>query len=70
MIMNAKSGYCPENCGYCAQSSISTAPIEKYPFISKEEILDIIENGKGGMPAGILKGEDAEAVASWLADKK
>lgn len=39
MIMNAKSGYCPENCGYCSQSSISTAPIEKYPFITKEEIL-------------------------------
>ncbi|WP_342472552.1 biotin synthase BioB [Metasolibacillus sp. FSL H7-0170] len=39
MIMNAKSGYCPENCGYCSQSSISSAPIEKYPFITKEEIL-------------------------------
>lgn len=39
MIMNAKSGYCPENCGYCSQSSISTAPIEKYPFITKEEII-------------------------------
>jgi len=39
MILNAKSGYCPENCGYCSQSSISTAPIEKYPFITKEEIL-------------------------------
>ncbi|MGP7818520.1 biotin synthase BioB [Niallia sp. 01092] len=40
MIINAKSGYCPEDCGYCSQSSISTAPIEKYPFISKEEILE------------------------------
>lgn len=39
MIINAKSGYCPENCGYCSQSSISTAEIEKYPFITKEEIL-------------------------------
>lgn len=40
MIMNAKSGYCPEDCGYCSQSSISTAEIEKYPFISKEEIME------------------------------
>lgn len=40
MILNAKSGYCPENCGYCSQSSISSAPIEKYPFITKEEILE------------------------------
>ena len=35
MIMNAKSGYCPEDCGYCSQSSKSTAPIEKYPIITK-----------------------------------
>lgn len=40
MIINAKSGYCPEDCGYCSQSSISTAEIVKYPFISKEEILE------------------------------
>ena len=40
MIINAKSGYCPENCGYCAQSRDSTAPIEKYPFITKEQILE------------------------------
>lgn len=40
MIINAKSGYCPENCGYCAQSRDSTAPIDKYPFITKEQILE------------------------------
>ncbi|WP_108669223.1 biotin synthase BioB [Peribacillus acanthi] len=40
MIINAKSGYCPEDCGYCSQSSISSAPIDKYPFLSKEEILE------------------------------
>lgn len=39
MIINAKSGFCSEDCGYCSQSSKSTAPIEKYPFISKEEIM-------------------------------
>jgi biotin synthase len=39
MIVNAKSGLCPENCGYCAQSSISTAPIEKYKMMDKEAIL-------------------------------
>jgi biotin synthase len=39
MIMNAKSGLCPENCGYCSQSIISTAPIQKYSFMTKEELL-------------------------------
>jgi mono/diheme cytochrome c family protein len=37
---------------------------------SKDEILGIIENGQGAMPGGLLTGEDAEAVASWLAEKK
>ncbi|QOR68949.1 biotin synthase BioB [Cytobacillus suaedae] len=39
MIINTKSGLCPENCGYCSQSSISTAPIEKYRMVDKENIL-------------------------------
>lgn len=39
MIINTKSGLCPENCGYCSQSSISTAPIEKYRMMDKESII-------------------------------
>ena len=39
MIINTKSGLCPENCGYCAQSIISKAPIEKYSMMKKEEII-------------------------------
>jgi biotin synthase len=39
MIMNAKSGLCPENCGYCSQSAISKAPIQKYSFMTKEDLL-------------------------------
>lgn len=38
-INNVKSGLCSENCGYCSQSSISEAPIEKYRMIDKDEIL-------------------------------
>lgn len=40
MIMNAKSGHCPENCGYCSQSSISTAPINSYRMVDKDTILE------------------------------
>jgi biotin synthase len=39
MIMNTKSGLCPENCGYCSQSIVSNAPIEKYRMLDKETIL-------------------------------
>lgn len=39
MIMNTKSGLCPENCGYCSQSSISTAPINTYSMVDKDTIL-------------------------------
>ncbi|WP_373558025.1 biotin synthase BioB [Paenibacillus sp. XY044] len=39
MILNAKSGLCPEDCGYCSQSIVSTAPIEKYSLLDKETVL-------------------------------
>ena len=37
---------------------------------SQEEIETIILEGKGTMPDGMLRGEDAKAVAEWLAAKK
>ncbi|MDQ0269075.1 cytochrome c551 [Cytobacillus purgationiresistens] len=37
---------------------------------SKDEILDIIENGKGAMPGNLLSGDEAAEVADWLAAKK
>ncbi|GKV65836.1 MULTISPECIES: cytochrome c551 [Sporosarcina] len=36
---------------------------------SEEEIHDIVTNGKGAMPP-MLKGDEADAVAAWLAEKK
>jgi biotin synthase len=39
MIINAKSGLCPEDCGYCSQSIVSDAPVQKYTLLSKESIL-------------------------------
>lgn len=38
--------------------------------LSEEEILGVIENGQGQMPPNVVEGEDAEAVAAWLAEKK
>ncbi|MBO8172077.1 MAG: biotin synthase BioB [Bacillaceae bacterium] len=39
MIVNAKSGLCPEDCGYCSQSSVSEAPIDKYSLLSKDTLI-------------------------------
>jgi biotin synthase len=39
-LVNAKSGLCPEDCGYCSQSKVSNAPIEKYRMLSAEQLLD------------------------------
>lgn len=39
--------------------------------LSEAEILDIIENGQGGMPGGLIKDDaEAAAVAEWLSEKK
>lgn len=63
-----------KNCAGCHGKDLSgTAG----PDISKvgsdhsaDDIQAIIENGQGTMPAGLLKGDDAKAVADWLATHK
>lgn len=40
LLVNAKSGLCPEDCGYCSQSKVSTAEISKYRLVSEERILE------------------------------
>jgi biotin synthase len=38
-LMNAKSGLCPEDCGYCSQSKVSEAEIPRYNLLNREQIL-------------------------------
>lgn len=40
MLINAKSGLCPEDCHYCSQSKISDADIERYPMVSKQRLIE------------------------------
>jgi biotin synthase len=39
MIVNAKSGICPEDCGYCSQSIVSTAQIPKYSLVRADVLV-------------------------------
>src|SRR5262245_39230691 len=40
MIVNAKSGICPEDCGYCSQSIVSTAPVPKYSMLAEDVLVE------------------------------
>lgn len=39
-IINAKSGHCPEDCSFCAQSVHYTTEIKTYPYLPTDDIVD------------------------------
>ena len=39
-LMNAKSGLCPEDCGYCSQSKVAESDIPRYNLLSEKKLLD------------------------------
>ena len=39
MIINAKCGHCPEDCGYCSQSIVSKSNINRHTLLDKETIV-------------------------------
>jgi biotin synthase len=42
-LVNAKSGHCGEDCGYCSQSRVSTAEIPRHQLLGKEELVAAAE---------------------------
>jgi biotin synthase len=40
MLLNAKSGACQEDCHYCSQSSVSTADIDRYGLLPRDQMVE------------------------------
>jgi biotin synthase len=51
LLLNAKSGRCPEDCRFCAQSAHAGTDVKDYPLVSAEAIVD-----------GALRARDLQAA--------
>ncbi|MBI3921893.1 MAG: biotin synthase BioB [Armatimonadetes bacterium] len=58
-IINVKSGGCPEDCGFCAQSARFNTDVPRHSFLGKDEVLGAAEDAarNGAQAFGI--------VAAW-----
>ena len=73
-IINAKSGNCNMNCRFCSQSGFNSTEIEHYPFMSEEELQQIIDTwkaypvGRCGIvtSGGALTDADVEKLAHFI----
>lgn len=69
VLKNARSGLCPEDCGYCSQSAVSEAAIPRYRLDSVDELVAaarravatgarrycMVTSGRGPSPADIAR---------------
>jgi len=72
-IINAKSGRCPENCAFCAQSSAHSTNIAVYPLVDDNDIVDCAKSaelngatcyGIVTSGTGIQAGEELDKICS------
>ncbi|HEX9677565.1 biotin synthase BioB [Nitrososphaera sp.] len=47
-LINAKSGRCPEDCSFCAQSTFYETGINKYPLLPTEQLVENAKMAKEG----------------------
>jgi biotin synthase len=52
ILNNAQNGRCAEDCGYCSQSKLSTAPLRPYSWKSKREL---VEEARAAHAAGAYR---------------
>ncbi|MBI4336078.1 MAG: biotin synthase BioB [Candidatus Omnitrophica bacterium] len=45
-VVNAKSGFCPEDCKFCAQSSRHKTDIQTYPLLDEKDIVKAAQSAR------------------------
>lgn len=77
VIINAKSGHCPQDCAFCAQSRRSTAPIDKYPLLPREQLVAAAQQAAAQGAArfslvtsgrGVMSPAEQETILGAVAD--
>jgi len=74
-IINAKSGKCPEDCAFCAQSAHHSSPVGNYALVDEEEMVNCAKLAeKNGASCygivtsgtGISRGAELDRICSTL----
>lgn len=74
-IINAKSGRCPENCAFCAQSAHHITHAQTYPLVEEDELLRCAKAAENNGAScygiitsgtGISKGEELERICNAI----
>ena len=61
-VINAKSGNCPEDCAFCAQSAHNEAKVNGYPLLSVDEIVRRAEAASKLKAFGVTIATSGDAV--------
>ncbi|KGX88903.1 cytochrome c550 [Pontibacillus litoralis] len=62
-----------QNCASCHGSDLSGGagpPLKGVGSkLSEEDIANVIQNGQGTMPPGLISGEEKDSVSKWLSEQ-
>ena len=58
LIVNMKSGLCPEDCSYCSQRKGSDADVLKYNWVDPQEAAETADRAVAGGAKRVLSGRE------------